>query len=65
MERTQTVLLLQDTGTKRTRRTVHLKHSLRADEEIHALLPVRLDALEDALAHGGVHELRAALDAAV
>lgn len=38
--------------TKATRSIIRLKHSLRADEEINAVLPDTLDEFEEALARG-------------
>ena len=46
---------------KATRTIVRLKHSLRADEEINAVLPDTLDEFEAALARGELKELRAGL----
>ena len=46
---------------KATRTIVRLKHSLRADEEINAVLPDTLDEFEAALARGELKQLKAGL----
>lgn len=46
---------------KAARTIIRLKHSLRADEEINAVLPDTLDEFEAALARGELLTLRAGL----
>ena len=48
---------------KATRTWIRLKHPLEADTEINTFLPDSLTELEEALARGGVDELRAWLAA--
>ena len=47
--------------TKAARTIIRLKHSLKADEEINAVLPDTLDAFETALAKGELLTLKAGL----
>jgi len=47
---------------KTVRTIVRLKHSLRADEEINAVLPDTLDEFEAAIARGDLKELTTSLD---
>jgi hypothetical protein len=51
--------------TKTVRTLVRLKHSLKADEEINAVLPDTLDEFEAALANGDLKGLTASLDDAL
>lgn len=48
--------------TKSARTLIRLKHSLKADEEINAVLPDTLDEFEAALAKGELKGLTAKLD---
>jgi hypothetical protein len=47
--------------TKATRTLIRLKHALRADEEINAVLPDTLEEFEEALARGELKGLKAGL----
>jgi hypothetical protein len=46
---------------KATRTLIRLKHSLRADEEINAILPDRLTEFDNALQAGELKQLKAGL----
>ena len=48
--------------TKDTRTLIRLKHSLAAGQEINAVMPDKLEELDDALAHRRFGELKATLD---
>lgn len=47
---------------KATRSLIRLKHSLRADEEINAVLPDTLEQFDEALARGELKKLTANID---
>jgi hypothetical protein len=47
---------------KAARTLIRLKHSLRADEEINAVLPDKLEEFDEALSRGEIRELKAGLD---
>lgn len=49
-------------AAKAARTLIRLKHSLRADEEINAVLPDTLDEFEAALANGELKSLKAGLN---
>lgn len=50
-------------GEKVYRTRIRLKHSLAAGEEIHTVLPDSLAEFEEALARGGIEELRVSVKA--
>jgi hypothetical protein len=47
---------------KNTRTLIRLKHSLKADEVIHAILPATQEEFEAAIARGELRELKAELN---
>lgn len=47
---------------KTTRTVIRLKHSLKADEEINAILPDTLDEFEDKIARGELTEVTTKLE---
>lgn len=50
---------------KATRTLIRLKHSLKADEELNAVLPDTLEEFDEALARGELKELKASIDDAI
>jgi hypothetical protein len=48
--------------TKTARTLIRLKHSLKADEELNAVLPDTLSEFDAALARGELTELKVSLD---